>query len=180
MVLKLENLKLFFLCFLLLFCSCQRNMNKYNGLIVDIPSGLDCVAMQDDTIAVGMCRSNYKYIVFVDSLSCSSCSINQLPRWLSLVNYAADNPEQLSLYFIFESKKEFVDFNRESLFHANIYYPLFLDTCTMFRSANTYVVNGGIKSLMIDSANRIVLVGDILRSKRVLREFNEILMNNKE
>ena len=177
---KLENLKLFFLCILLLFCSCQRNLNKYKGFKIEIPRGLECVATQDDTIAVGMCASNYKYIIFVDSLSCSSCSINQLPRWLSLVNYATDNPEQLSLYFIFESKKEFVDFNRKSLFHANIYYPLFLDTCTMFRSTNSYVVNGGVNSFMIDSANRVVLVGDILKSKRVLREFNGILMNNKE
>lgn len=150
-------------------------MKRYVGEEINIPPELECVLMKGDTISVRMSESKYKYIIFFDSLSCSSCAIKQLPRWLNIVNYAADNPERLSLYFIFESKHEFVDFNRESLLLSDIYYPLFLDTSTFYRKANPEIVDQKVNYLMVDSLNKIVFIGDVLRNKRLFREFNEIL-----
>lgn len=144
---------------------------------MDIPVQLECIVLDSDTIAYKMQGSKYKYLIFVDSASCSSCTIKQLPRWLNVVNYATKYPENLSLYFVFESKKEFIEYNRESLLRADIYYPLYLDTATYFRKTNPKIVDNRVNHLMLDSLNRIVLIGDILKDKNVMRNFNNLLMN---
>lgn len=162
--------------FSLVFISCKDNCEQYKGYDIIIPDNIECLTTGADTISSKMRSSQYKYIVFVDSLKCSTCAIKQLPKWLNLVNYATRFPHKISVFFIFETKLELYDFNRKALLHADIYYPIFLDSLSRFRKANPSILNDKkVECIMVDSMNKVLFIGDILKNRQARMEFNNIL-----
>jgi hypothetical protein len=77
------------------FCfSCNDNSNKsvvrkvvaeWTGKEIKFPAENQCLSIMKDTACIDLYRDNYKILLYVDSLGCTSCR-TKLGEWKNLIN----------------------------------------------------------------------------------------------
>lgn len=118
-----------------------------------------------------------KYIVYSDSVNCISCSIHQMDLWNALLEYSKSYNGQLHFYFIFRPAKKDIK-SVESILNKNVKfnYPILLDTLGEFEKLNPHLPkNHLLHTFLLDENNRVVLVGNPLRNKKIEEMFYKIV-----
>lgn len=120
-------------------------------------------------------RSKFRFVVFSDSLSCSSCKLSQIHFWDDLLDEMQEKAG-VEVYFIFAPpKEEQVSIELTlSIFHGR--YNAYLDTAGVFLRENRNVpTNPALHSFLLDEEGNVLLVGDPVRSKKLRKMLWKIL-----
>ncbi len=111
-----------------------------------------------DTIDWQLPATDYKIVVFADSIGCVSCKL-QLPRWKQLME-SMDTiaPGNVSFLFVLQSKdlKEIRYILRRDKFD----YPVCVDVNDRFNHLNHFSTHPSFQTFLLDNKNKVVVIGN--------------------
>ena len=151
------------------FSSCIKNKRRdhavkivaeWKGKEIKFPKGLSCTSMGRDTTCVDLLSDNYKILLYVDSVGCTSCRLN-LYQWKRLINESDS---------IFTGKPEFVFFFQpkkrdekelQIIFRNNGFsHPVFIDKENEIMKLNNFPSNREYQCFLLDKENKVILIGN--------------------
>jgi hypothetical protein len=124
-------------------------------------------------------EAKYKMVVFYDSLSCSPCAYNNMYIWNDFIEEVHKANERVEFYFIMNPSKD----NLNSLFQAmqspsSFSEFILIDTLNAFTKANKMLPAEQIyHCMLLDSRNRIKLIGDPTRSNHLRDLYFKTILN---
>ena len=163
---------------LLLLISCvdtrvKKDLIALQSQPIRFPPNLITTINGKDTVIYNLYKSEYKLIIYVDSIACSSCEINHMHLWKPYIEYADSlSNDKLKLYFIFSPRKEDKKAIRVSLALYPIDYPVIIDNNNEFEKFNPHIPsNRAMHVFLLDSHNRVRLVGSPVANQEIRRLF---------
>lgn len=117
-----------------------------------------------------------KYVIYKDSLECTSCSINKMYFWDEFIKYAKSYNGRLKYYFIYSPLKKNCRNVEFLLKNINFDYPILLDSLGEFVKLNPHLPkNRALHTFLLDEDNNVILVGDPVYNKRIEKMFYKIV-----
>lgn len=117
-----------------------------------------------------------KYVIYKDSLDCTSCAINKMYLWDNFIEYAKPYSGRLKYYFIYSPSQK----DRKSieliLKNGNFGYPILLDTLNEFAKLNPHLPeNRVLHTFLLDEDDNVILVGNPLHNRKIEEMFYKIV-----
>lgn len=173
--------KVTLVCLSLLLCvSCFDKHNvktllrQFKESVIDIPEDMLCI--KNGAIVpfhLDSFKKN-KFIVYYDSLSCSSCRVSHLTELDSL--YLQSDSSSFSVITIFSPPLIDVGETCSNLILSKNPFPVYLDYNKSFARANKCIPNDNrFKCFLIDSLNHPVFVGDPLANRKIAELFQRVI-----
>ena len=166
----------------LLFLSCgnsrkiKEDLKILQSKSITIPKDVKILVHGEDSVINNFMDSELKWIVYADSVSCNSCIVSNMTNWMNLVFYAEAFNDRLKYYFIFNPRKSDEDDIRLSLKTSYFDYPIILDIDGKFEKLNPHLPkNKAMHTFLLDKDNKVILVGDPLRNKKIKETFYEMV-----
>ena len=149
------------------------------GKEIFFPEGITCTSMGKDTICVDLYGDNYKILLFVDSMGCTSCRLN-LVDWRKLISESDTSfirkPEYV---FIFQPKKNGNQELYTILRSSGFRYPVFIDKDNEFNKNNKFLSNPEFQCFLLDKDNKIVMVGNPSLIKRIWILYKKVITESE-
>lgn len=177
---------LLILVFLLFVLSCKKDIGKadieklvteWTGKAIQFPQNIPCISQGKDTICPDM-NTPYKILLYSDSAGCISCKMH-LQKWNVLIKEAEDNmPGKVSFLFYFQPKDERelqILFKRD-----NFNYPVRIDRENKINTTNKFPSETSFQCFLLDSSDRVVLIGNPTFNPRIWELYKEIITEEKE
>ena len=121
-------------------------------------------------------NTGLKYVIYNDSLGCTSCAVNKMYLWNDFIEYAKLYDSQLKYYFIYSPSKKDCKSVELILKASNFNYPIFLDTLNEFAKLNPHLPkNRVLHTFLLDENNKVMLVGNPLYNKKIEEMFYKIV-----
>ena len=164
-----KSLKLFLLIVVFSICSCkekkrrqsiQQVVTEWAGKEIVFPTGIPCQSLGNDTECIGFANKNYKILLYVDSMGCTSCRL-QLINWKQLIA-EADSLflGEVDFLFFFQPKRQ-NEKELQFLFRQNRFnHPVFIDTNNEINRINKFPSQTGYQCFLLDKDNKVLLVGN--------------------
>lgn len=164
---------IFLILFLFFFTSCTNTkkeqmsslIQEWNGKTIQFPKHLVFTRFATDTIDYNIAKSNYKIVVYVDTVGCISCKL-QLPRWKNFITQIDSIcNENISFLFFFQpgSTKEL----RNILYRDDFDFPICVDVNEEFNKLNNIPNEMMFQTFLIDSDNKVKLIGNPIHNVSV-------------
>ena len=125
------------------------------------------------------CDNKYRYIIYFDSLQCSSCVIDKLFLAEGIQNDMKKLNYDVDFVFIFSTKKSIKTIN-EAYYNSRCHYPIYIDTLNHFISENIFIpANSMLHAFFIDKNGTILFVGNPLTNTNIEKLLFEKLESMK-
>ena len=150
-----------------------RLVREWNGKKILFPINSVFTIQGNDTVSFAISRSSYKVVTHVDSIGCTSCKL-QLLHWKAFmhdVDSLTKNSVRFMFYFCHNDKRVLSYITRRDAF----VYPVCMDTKDEFNKLNHFPDDVAFHTLLLDSANRVVAIGDPIRNPKVKDLYLKIL-----
>ena len=103
----------------------------------------------------------YRLIVYIDSVQCSSCSLQEMYHWEPFIDSISKYNNKVDICFIFSPPKKKLEMIKKKILRENFKYPIYVDTCGSFLNANKHIPNNSLlHTFMIDKNDSVVLIGN--------------------
>lgn len=178
--------KFLFFSLLMVFCSsCMYNekiqvgelVKEWNQKEILFPKEAVFTRFISDTVCTGIPRSKNKVVIFVDSAGCLSCKL-QLTKWKRLMDEVDSLcPDSVPFLFFFESGN--VRELQALLKRDNFAHPICLDTYGAFNALNHFPDQLMFQSFLLDSANRVKIIGNPIHNLSVKELYMQELVGVK-
>ena len=157
-------MRLLYLEVLLLFSSCQNSpqehitqlVEEWQGKEVRFPENPVFTRQLSDTVDYRIPETEYKVLVYVDSIGCTSCKL-QLPQWKEFIAYVDSvSGGKIPFLFFFQSKdnKEL----RYILKRDNFRLPVCVDSQNEFGKLNRFPSEQMFQTFLLDKDNRVKVI----------------------
>lgn len=179
--------KLFtFLLFFLNLSSCQENTQKkkiteiiksWQGKEIIFPEGLIFTKYGKDTIEYNIPVSDYKIMMYVDSIGCTSCKL-QLYKWKELIveiDSLIDGTVPILFFFHPKDLRE-VSF---LLRRDSINIPVCIDKQDKINQINHFPSQQEFQCFLLDKQNKVIYVGNPTRNRQIKEMYLSAISNNK-
>ena len=137
----------------------ERLVQEWNGKEIRFPSHPVFTRFVTDTVPYRIPKTDYKVVVFVDSVGCISCKL-QLPKWKEFMHEVDSLCEgKVSFVFFFQSAN--VKELRYILRRDGFSLPVCIDADDSFNSLNHF------QTFLVDSENRVKVIGNPIHNLSV-------------
>ena len=179
-------IKGFCLLFLfLLFISCKetekeritRLVTEWQGKEIIFPENPVFTRYVNDTVDYQIPESDFKVVVYVDSIGCTSCKL-LLYRWKDLIAQVDSLTDQaVPFLFFFHPKdgKELREFLRRDHFDL----PVVVDHQDAFNRKNNFPSETTFQTFLLDRDNKVVVLGNPVLNLSVKALYLEQITGNK-
>lgn len=120
------------------------------------------------------------FIHYSDSTMCSECEIQKLGIWRNIMNRANKFGLHIDYRFIFASSSKLKDDLVHYYKHNRIIIPIYIDENKLVEKNNPLMKNSIFHSIIIDSNNKIVKIGDPSSSLQAEEAFYDFLSEYKK
>lgn len=147
-----------------------------NSHIVVSSSNMLCVdnSATDDNNHIGISPARYKLLIYNGPDYCSTCAMSKMSEWNALLNLEREGA--LNLIFIFSPSKTEKDDLISAYRSSGLEHCILIDTCGVFSIDNPQIPQEKIfHTLLLDSADNVVLVGNPLRNDKINKLLHKIL-----
>lgn len=166
-------IKISFICLLFFAMSCQKNerakieflVKEWNNKEIRFPDNPVFTRFVTDTVPYRIPKSDYKVVVFVDSVGCISCKL-QLPNWKKFM-HEVDSLSDGNVPFVFFFQTKDVSELRYILKRDNFSHPVCMDTEDSFYRLNRFPGEMMFQTFLVDSANRVKVIGNPIHNLSV-------------
>lgn len=177
---KNQNCLLFII--FLLFLSCYRNtetniVNEWIGKEIQFPNKMIFTSFAKDTVNFNLDSHNYRILVYVDSIGCSSCKF-RLPKWRSLMK-VIDSISNNSVSYLFDIHPQYVREMNYILVRDNFDFPICIDTKDSLNKLNHFPSNIAFQTFLLDKDNRVVLIGNPVYNPAIKELYLKQITGNK-
>ena len=133
---------------------------EWTGKEIKFSKDLYCTSMGIDTTCVDLYSDNYKILLYVDSLGCTSCRL-KLTKWKKIINESdtifSTPPEFI---FFFQPKQKEVE-ELQSIFKSNAFrHPVFVDKENKINMLNNFPSKVEYQCYLLDKDNKVIMVGN--------------------
>lgn len=164
---------LYLLSILFLLTSCKENkkeevarlVQEWQGKEIVFPKNITFTRFVTDTVDYQIPQSDYKVLIYVDSIGCTSCKL-QLPKWKELIVYTDSvTGGSIPFLFFFQSKddKEL----RYILKQDNFDRPVYIDRDSELDKLNHFPQNITFQTFLLDKDNKVVVIGNPIHNLAV-------------
>ena len=141
--------------------SLQSQLRRFTETNVVIPDGLRQMVMRWDSVALNLSVGEAKLVVYVDSVVCSSCRIDQMFDYEEIINYREEIGGGFIPIFLFAPPRTKIDEVLRTLESTQFNYPILLDEAHVFSQANPHLpADSRLHTFLLDKNGKVVLVGD--------------------
>lgn len=120
-----------------------------------------------------------KMIVWADTSECSQCYVRQLELWKGYSKLESKNPTGIKFYYILETQGKQIADILNQIQSTQLDHSIFIDTAQYFRRDNPNIPKDvRFHSFLLNSDNKIILVGNPIKNSKVQILFNKILYEN--
>lgn len=165
----MKTLNLIILVLLPIFFSCKNEqkekekhiaqlVNEWQGKQIVFPENLIFTRYLTDTTDYRIPQSEYKVLVYVDSIGCTSCKL-QLHKWKELIEYTDSvTQEKIPFLFFFHSKdyKEI----RYLLKCDGFDRPVCIDMDDRLNKLNKFPADMTFQTFLLDKNNKVAVLGN--------------------
>jgi len=159
-------IKISFICLLFFAMSCQKNdrakveslVKEWNNKEIRFPDNPVFTRFVTDTVPYRIPKTDYKVVVFVDSVGCISCKL-QLPKWKEFM-HEVDSLSDGNVPFVFFFQTKDVRELRYILRRDNFSHPVCIDTEDSFYRLNRFPGEMMFQAFLVDSENRVKVIGN--------------------
>ena len=159
---------------LLSFLSACQDKNKqeitqiikeWQGKEIVFPENPTFTQFGNDTVPYQIPESEYKIVLYVDSVGCTSC-ILQLHKWKELI----EEVDSLSggtvpvLFFFHPKDKREISY---LLKRDDITIPVCIDKEDRFNTMNNFPNNQSFQCFLLDKDNKVILIGNPVHNTRI-------------
>ena len=180
------KLCLCFLNILLFLFSCQKTpqehitqlVEEWQGKEVRFPETPVFTRQLSDTVDYRIPETEYKVLVYVDSIGCTSCKL-QLPKWKEFIAYVDSvSGGQVPFLLFFQSKdnKEL----RYILKRDNFRLPVCVDSQNEFGKLNRFPSELMFQTFLLDKDNRVKVIGNPIHNLSVKELYLKEIAGIKE
>ena len=169
----MKPLDLIILLLTIFLSACQDNQKEIITLLVKewqgkqilFPENMVFTRFASDTTNFVIPTSDYKVLVFVDSIGCTSCKL-QLSRWKEFIRYT-DSISQKNIPFLF-----FFQFDDQWEIHSllireNFDKPICLDRSDSLNQLNHFPKDIRFQVFLLDKNNKVVVIGNPVHNPNV-------------
>lgn len=143
----------------------ERLVQEWNGKEIRFPSHPVFTRFVTDTVPYRIPKTDYKVVVFVDSVGCISCKL-QLPKWKDFMHEVDSLCEgKVSFVFFFQSAD--VKELRYILRRDGFSLPVCIDADDSFNSLNHFPGEMMFQTFLVDSENRVKVIGNPIHNLSV-------------
>ncbi len=172
----MKTLNLIILVLLPIFFSCQNEqkekekhiaqlVNEWQGKQIVFPENPIFTRYLTDTTDFQIPQSEYKVLIYVDSIGCTSCKL-QLPKWKELIEYTNSvAKEEVPFLFFFHSKdyKEI----RHLLKRDGFDRPVCIDMDDRLNKLNKFPADMTFQTFLLDKDNKVTVLGNPVHNTAV-------------
>lgn len=172
----MRQLSLCILVFTTIFCSCHNEqkkkekqiaqlVNEWQGKQIVFPENVVFTRYLTDTIDYQIPQSDYKVLVYVDSIGCTSCKL-QLPKWKELIEYTDSMTlGKVPFLFFFHPKdnKEI----RYLLKRDGFNLPVCIDREDLLNKLNKFPADITFQTFLLDKNNKVTVLGNPVHNTAV-------------
>lgn len=165
----MKTLNLIILVLLPIFFSCKNEqkekekhiaqlVNEWQGKQIVFPENLIFTRYLTDTTDYRIPQSEYKVLIYVDSIGCTSCKL-QLHKWKELIEYTDSvTQEKIPFLFFFHSKdyKEI----RYLLKCDGFDRPVCIDMDDRLNKLNKFPADMTFQTFLLDKNNKVAVLGN--------------------
>lgn len=142
-----------------------RGINTINGS-TDPIYVIDGMVMDNSFSVNELFNSQYKLVVYKDSMSCTPCYIETLSKWNRILNKY--NKDVLAIFFILSPSEEEEEDFRLLLRYSDFKYPVLIDNEQMFLKLNKQIPNNKkLHTFLLNSNNDVIFIGNPLENGRI-------------
>ena len=140
-------------------------VKEWQGKQILFPENMVFTRFASDTTNFVIPTSDYKVLVFVDSIGCTSCKL-QLSRWKEFIRYT-DSISQKNIPFLF-----FFQFDDQWEIHSlliryNFDKPICLDRSDSLNQLNHFPKDIRFQVFLLDKNNKVVVIGNPVHNPNV-------------
>ena len=140
-------------------------VKEWQGKQILFPENMVFTRFASDTTNFVIPTSDYKVLVFVDSIGCKSCKL-QLSRWKEFIRYT-DSISQKNIPFLF-----FFQFDDQWEIHSllireNFDKPICLDRSDSLNQLNHFPKDIRFQVFLLDKNNKVVVIGNPVHNPNV-------------
>lgn len=162
----MKTLYLITLSFVLIFIGCKdkksdrlaQAVSEWQGKEVHFPEEITSSMFSTKENKNAFFNSQYKIVVYVDSIGCMSCKL-KLNEWNSFLNYINENSKhKIAVMFIFNSLnyQEISNIITDSKFN----YPYYFDNEDKINKINNFPSEIGLQSFLLNGKNKVQVIGN--------------------
>lgn len=142
-----------------------KELNDLYSNTIEIPySDMDAVVI--DSI-ISPQNANFKILVYLDSLECTSCNANHHQEWELMIKECKEIEPSIALTFVIEKRNISDNVMREykrSCFDKSVFH----DKKGEFRRKNAFLPSSNMMHvLLLDKNNKVLLVGNPLKNFKI-------------
>jgi hypothetical protein len=159
------------LCLAVVFVSCgggrgfQRQLEEFAREAIAVPGGMRQMVEGRDSLVLDPGAGLARLVVWVDSVTCSSCKMNRMFEYEDIIKLRDEVGEGFVPVFVFSPPRARMDEVLWSLELSQFGYPVFLDEEGAFFAANGHIPSDSrFHTFLLDRDGRVVLVGDPLNN----------------
>lgn len=125
--------------------------------------------------------SQYRYIVYLDSMVCSSCTLKNMYYWEVLQDSIATLGKDVGLVFIYAPSKEEIRRFITDLKHTREEFVSLVDTSGYFIRTNSFIPeNSNLHAFLLDRNNKIIMVGNAQTNPEIEKLLFNIIHKSDE
>lgn len=143
----------------------ERLVQEWNGKEIRFSSHPVFTRFVTDTVPYRIPKTDYKVVVFVDSVGCISCKL-QLPKWKEFM-HEVDSRCKGKVSFVFFFQSADVKELRYILRRDGFSLPVCIDTDDSFNSLNHFPGEMMFQTFLVDSENRVKVIGNPIHNLSV-------------
>lgn len=151
----------------------SRLVKEWEGKEIVFPAHIVFTIQGCDTVPYKIPKSNYKVVVFVDSVGCISCKL-QLSKWKNFM-HEVDSLCDVNVPFLFLFQTNDVRELKYIFRRENFMHPVCIDTEDIFNELNHFPNETMFQTFLIDSENRVKVIGNPIHNLTVKDLYLEIL-----
>lgn len=169
----MKYISILIITFLSVLSACQDKnkqeitqiIKEWQGKEVVFPENPTFTQFGNDTIPYQIPESEYKIVLYVDSVGCTSC-ILQLHKWKELI----EEVDSLSagtvpvLFFFHPKDKREISY---LLKRDDITIPVCIDKEDRFNTMNNFPNNQSFQCFLLDKDNKVILIGNPVHNTRI-------------
>ena len=154
-----------------------RLVKEWTGKEIKFPERSVFTVQGKDTVDFTFHEAEYKVLVYVDSVGCTSCKL-QLDRWKKVIKEMTEETGQdIPFLFFFHPKdmKELRYLTRRDSFT----YPVCFDEDDELNDLNRFPSDMTFQTFLLDKDNKVVSVGNPVHNPKVKELYLKHIMGNR-
>ncbi|MDR1980566.1 MAG: DUF1573 domain-containing protein [Tannerellaceae bacterium] len=170
----MKHLSLLFILSLLIF-SCRGDKKKidhitrlvaeWQGKEIVFPDNPIFTRYQTDTTDYRIPESEYKVLIYIDSMGCTSCKL-QLPRWKELIAYTDSVTGGTVPFLFFFHPKDMKEISY-LLKREGFDFPICIDLQDELNKRNQFPPDITFQTFLLNKENKVVVIGNPIHNLAV-------------